>query len=81
MTAATVVLHELRPGRGTPLVLLHAFPLDARMWADVAALLPGAAPVLAIDLPGLGAAAGARSVAVRSSPSTVATEPSGCCSA
>lgn len=59
MTAATVVLHELRPGRGTPLVLLHAFPLDARMWADVAALLPGAAPVLAIDLPGLGAAAGA----------------------
>lgn len=60
---ATAVLHELRPGTGpgdgtgTPLVLLHAFPLDARMWADVVALLPGDEPVLAVDLPGLGAAA------------------------
>jgi pimeloyl-ACP methyl ester carboxylesterase len=56
---ATVALHELRPGTGLPLVLLHAFPLDARMWTDVAALLPGTAPVLAVDLPGLGAAGGA----------------------
>lgn len=54
----TAVLHALRPGTGLPLVLLHAFPVDSRMWADVAALLPGDAPVLAIDLPGLGAAVG-----------------------
>ncbi|WP_282946370.1 alpha/beta fold hydrolase [Cellulomonas endometrii] len=55
---ATAVLHALRPGTGVPLVLLHAFPLDARMWADVAALLPAGLPVLAPDLPGLGAAQG-----------------------
>lgn len=59
MTDAAVVLHDLRSGSGLPLVLLHAFPLDARMWTDVAALLPGDVPVLAADLPGLGAAAGA----------------------
>lgn len=53
---ATAVLHALRPGTGLPLVLLHAFPLDSRMWGEVAALLPG--PVLAPDLPGLGAAQG-----------------------
>lgn len=58
MTTATVVLHELRAGTGLPLVLLHAFPLDSRMWTDVAALLPGDGPVLAVDLPGLGTAHG-----------------------
>lgn len=40
---------------GIPLVLLHAFPLDRSMWRDVAALLRPVAPVLAVDLPGLGA--------------------------
>lgn len=54
----TAVLHALRPGTGLPLVLLHAFPVDSRMWADVAALLPGDTPVLAVDLPGLGVAVG-----------------------
>lgn len=54
---ATVTLHELRPGTGLPLVLLHAFPLDSRMWADVAPQLEG--PVLAVDLPGAGSAPGA----------------------
>ena len=33
----------------TPIVLLHAFPLDHRMWDDVARGLAG--PVLAADLP------------------------------
>jgi pimeloyl-ACP methyl ester carboxylesterase len=56
---ATAVLHALRPGTGLPLVLLHAFPLDSRMWADVAAAVPAGVPVLAVDLPGLGAAQGA----------------------
>lgn len=55
---ATAVLHALRPGTGLPLVLLHAFPLDARMWTDVAAAIPDGVPVLALDLPGLGAAQG-----------------------
>ncbi|WP_454051386.1 alpha/beta fold hydrolase [Cellulomonas sp. Marseille-Q8402] len=58
MTSATAVLHTLRPGTGTPLVLLHAFPLDSRMWSDVAALVPGDGPVVAVDLPGLGSARG-----------------------
>ncbi|TKR24308.1 alpha/beta fold hydrolase [Cellulomonas hominis] len=53
---ATAALHQPRPGTGLPLVLLHAFPLDSRMWADVAPLVGG--PVLAVDLPGMGAAQG-----------------------
>lgn len=43
---------------GLPVVLLHAFPFDARMWDDVAAALPAHRPVLALDLPGHGAAQG-----------------------
>ncbi|HEY0186372.1 MAG TPA: alpha/beta hydrolase [Cellulomonas sp.] len=56
-------LHVLRPGTGMPLVLLHAFPLDARMWTEVAAVFADPAgtapdvPVLAVDLPGMGTAA------------------------
>ncbi len=57
MTAVVHVLHA--GGTGVPLVLLHAFPLDTRMWQDVAALLGGGdAPVLAVDLPGMGTAVG-----------------------
>jgi pimeloyl-ACP methyl ester carboxylesterase len=41
-----------------PVVLLHAFPLDSRMWDDVAPLVPGPRNVLAVDLPGLGGSAG-----------------------
>jgi pimeloyl-ACP methyl ester carboxylesterase len=42
------------PGPSTvPLVLLHAFPLDHRMWAPVAAALPDL-PLLLVDLPGAG---------------------------
>lgn len=40
---------------GMPLVLLHAFPLDSRMWEPVVVHLAGAARVILIDLPGLGA--------------------------
>jgi len=41
------------PSLGSPLVLLHAFPLDRRMWAGVAQHLAGFDVVL-VDLPGLG---------------------------
>ncbi len=49
-------LHTIRRGdQGTvPIVLLHAFPLDHRMWLDVADLLAGDPTVLAPDLPGFG---------------------------
>ena len=35
-----------------PLVLLHAFPLDSRMWDSAGALVPGPRTVYAVDLPG-----------------------------
>lgn len=42
---------EGRPvGASTPLVLLHAFPLDSRMWEAAAALVAGGAYL--VDLPG-----------------------------
>jgi pimeloyl-ACP methyl ester carboxylesterase len=52
-------LHLTRSGSGagTPLVLLHGFPLDARIWDDV---LPGfdGRRVATVDLPGFGRSAG-----------------------
>ena len=46
-------LHTYREdGDGLPLVLLHGFPLDHRMWDEVAHLLPAGRPVHAVDLPG-----------------------------
>ncbi|MGO1317239.1 MAG: alpha/beta fold hydrolase [Cellulomonadaceae bacterium] len=50
----TLVVHQMRPGTGLPLVLLHGFPLDTRMWRDVVDLIPGQTPVYGVDLPGLG---------------------------
>ena len=44
-------------GRGMPLVLLHAFPLDRRMWHPQYAPLADHARILAPDLPGFGEAA------------------------
>lgn len=49
-----LAVRELRHGHGTPLVLLHGFPLDSRMWADVVDLMPGEPQVLGIDFPGAG---------------------------
>jgi len=40
-----------------PLVLLHAFPLDAAMWRGVIAELDLDSPLVVPDLPGLGSAA------------------------
>jgi 3-oxoadipate enol-lactonase len=41
-------------GSGKPLVLVHAFPFDGRMWRDTAAGLAGKCRVLAPDLRGFG---------------------------
>lgn len=55
-TDGMLALHTLRRGRpgSMPLVLLHGFPVDHRMWWDVTDLLPGDRTVLAPDLPGFG---------------------------
>lgn len=52
-TDGLLATHVYGEGAGTPLVLIPGFPFDHRMWADVAALLPGRT-VLAVDPPGLG---------------------------
>ncbi|PJI84767.1 alpha/beta fold hydrolase [Luteimicrobium subarcticum] len=49
-----VVLHDLRAGDGLPLVLVHGFPLDHRMWDEVARFLPDGLAVVAPDAPGFG---------------------------
>ena len=56
-TDGLVRLHTLRRGvpGSLPLVLLHGFPLDHRMWLDVTDLLAGDRTVIAPDLPGFGA--------------------------
>ncbi|QMU72508.1 alpha/beta fold hydrolase [Streptacidiphilus sp. P02-A3a] len=55
------VLSVHESGSGTPLVLLHAFPLSARMWQAQLDELPGpdggGARVLAVDLRGFGGTA------------------------
>lgn len=43
---------------GTPIALLHPFPLDARAWDDVVARLPRDRPVWTPEFPGFGGAAG-----------------------
>ncbi|MEV7974311.1 alpha/beta hydrolase [Cellulomonas sp. NPDC089187] len=68
--------HTLRSGTGTPVVLLHAFPLDARMWAEMAALLPAGTPVIAVDLPGMGASPLPDTLAPASTPSSDITPSS-----
>lgn len=58
MTSDTGTLAVRRSGprpdeAGPPLVLLHGFPFDARMWDAVVAHIPQV-PVLALDAPGFG---------------------------
>jgi len=43
---------DLEPG-GVPLVLLHGFPLDSRMWSTTVELLTDV-PVVTVDAPGFG---------------------------
>jgi pimeloyl-ACP methyl ester carboxylesterase len=53
-TDGLLATHTYSRGAGTPLVLVPGFPLDRRMWDDVAAHLPDGRTVLAMDPPGLG---------------------------
>lgn len=57
MPSPALDLHVYREPTGDSacVVLLHGFPLDHRMWDDVVEMLPDDVPVLAPDLPGLGA--------------------------
>lgn len=48
-----LAVHASGPQEGLPLVLLHGFPLDSRMWDDVVAHLPDV-PVLRLDAPDFG---------------------------
>lgn len=41
-------------GKGKPLVLVHAFPMDARMWKDTAQALAGRCRVITPDMRGFG---------------------------
>src|SRR5687768_12888847 len=41
-------------GRGTPVVLIHAFPLSRQMWAAQRDALAGVCRVITPDLPGFG---------------------------
>ncbi|PZR52031.1 alpha/beta hydrolase [Xylanimonas oleitrophica] len=50
----TLALHELHDGDGVPLVLLHAFPVDHRVWGPLAERLPARLRAVAVDLPGQG---------------------------
>lgn len=45
---------DFRDGGGLPLVLLHGFPLDMRMWAACARELPPGIRAIGVDLPGFG---------------------------
>jgi pimeloyl-ACP methyl ester carboxylesterase len=50
----TVALHFQDSGEGIPLVLLHAFPLSGRMWANQRAALSDSCRVITPDLRGFG---------------------------
>ncbi|RYV50670.1 alpha/beta fold hydrolase [Pengzhenrongella frigida] len=60
-----LALHTYRTSRTgrVPLVLLHGYPVDHRMWDDVVDLLPGDRTVVAPDLPGLGVSPSGQDVA------------------
>ncbi|ACZ31441.1 alpha/beta hydrolase fold protein [Xylanimonas cellulosilytica DSM 15894] len=49
-----LAMHELHDGGGVPIVLVHAFPLDHRVWGPAAELLPAGVRAIAVDLPGQG---------------------------
>ena len=55
VTVNDSVMHYLERGSaGRPLVLLHAFPIDCRVWENQVAALSDICRVIAPDLPGFG---------------------------
>ncbi|MGA2501763.1 MAG: alpha/beta fold hydrolase, partial [Tepidisphaeraceae bacterium] len=50
-------LHHHEAGQGAPLVLIHGFPFDSRMWDDQLAGLSDHFRLIAVDLPGYGQSA------------------------
>jgi 3-oxoadipate enol-lactonase len=50
-------LAYIRQGQGTPLVLIHGYPLDHSIWDETAALLSGTFDLILPDLRGFGASA------------------------
>ena len=46
------MLRCARPGRGTPLILVHAYPFDSRMWDEVIDALPADQGVFTLSVPG-----------------------------
>ncbi|MDA3628606.1 alpha/beta fold hydrolase [Saccharopolyspora sp. WRP15-2] len=73
-------MHFIESGVGTPLVLLHAFPADARMWNPARARLEEQARVITPDQRGLGESpldgSWARSLAEPSDSNWAAQHPS-----
>jgi len=49
-----LAITELHAGGGTPVVLLHPFPLDSRAWGPMAKELDWGVRAIAVDLPGFG---------------------------
>lgn len=58
-------VHYIEKGRGKPVILIHGFPLDHRIWAGQIDHLAETYRVIAVDLPGFGRsqAAGPLSIA------------------
>lgn len=54
MATTPLALHHHGPRDGLPLVLLHGFPLDSRMWDPVLTALAGDLRVITVDAPGFG---------------------------
>lgn len=54
LTIDSLTVHYEDQGKGDPVILLHGFPLDGRVWQSQAALLSDAYRVVRIDLPGFG---------------------------
>ncbi len=58
MSATTSALHVERRGRGQPLVLLHGWSMNLRVFDALAAQLESKFELIAVDLPGHGRSAG-----------------------
>lgn len=53
-TGGGLAFNRVRTGAGVPLVLVHAFPVDSRMWDGVIEHLPQDLSIYTVDLPGMG---------------------------